>query len=136
MEKCYGRMLFLQNALILEGMKQPIINELELRERLQGDQDLLSQVAQLFVADAIERLGQLQEAVALGDLAQVARLAHSIKGTAANVAAGRLLVIAEQLEILAQAGKLAEIKLILSGMERELNLVSKEILKIAQVGES
>jgi PAS domain S-box-containing protein len=58
-----------------------------LRERTLDDDDLAQTIAVAFVIDLAQRLDQLGEALAAGDLAGAARQAHTVKGAAASVGA-------------------------------------------------
>jgi PAS domain S-box-containing protein len=67
-------------------------------ERLMGDEVLARKVMDLFLVDTPKHLTDLERAMAQGDLAGVRRAAHTIKGAAANLAAGRLMASARSAE--------------------------------------
>ena len=58
-----------------------------LRERTLGDDDLARTVATVFVADLAQRLDQLADLLAAGDLTGATRQAHAIKGAAGSAGA-------------------------------------------------
>jgi len=66
--------------------------------------DLARRVLKLFSDSAVHTVTEIQQSLAAGDLAQVRRHAHSLKGSAANVAARPLQAIATDLERVSRAG--------------------------------
>jgi len=64
-----------------------------------GGRELLDKIVSLFRSTSAERLEALQVAVASHDLRQVSRLAHAIKGSAAQVGAEPLRASAAALEL-------------------------------------
>ena len=61
-----------------------------------GEPDLLAELIGLFLRDTSERLQALHDAAL--DAARVARVAHAVKGSAANIGAMRLQQVAGDLE--------------------------------------
>jgi len=76
-----------------------------------------------FLEDLPGHLEQLQQALQTQDMAELARLAHTIKGAAANSGAGRLAQKAQQLEREARAGTGSACDDLVSGLAYESNLV-------------
>jgi HPt (histidine-containing phosphotransfer) domain-containing protein len=72
--------------------------------RAGDDREFYRELLDLFLADARQRLAQLEAALGTGDLKEVAATAHSIKGAAANLAAGRAREIACAIESRGRAG--------------------------------
>jgi HPt (histidine-containing phosphotransfer) domain-containing protein len=75
----------------------------EMREALAlvqriGGADLLHKVIGLFRTTSEQRMGALREAVAAGERQQVSRLAHAMKGSAAQVGAEALRALSAALE--------------------------------------
>ncbi|RYU57753.1 PAS domain S-box protein [Methylolobus aquaticus] len=75
-----------------------------LHRRVLHDEDLYWEVINSFCEDLPGRIEQLRTALAAGDLPAVQRQAHTIKGTAANVAADALSALALSIEQAADTG--------------------------------
>ncbi len=72
--------------------------------RAGDDREFYRELLDLFLDDARQRLERLAGALSAGDLKEVASAAHSIKGAAANLAAGRARDIAYAIESRGRAG--------------------------------
>jgi CheY-like chemotaxis protein len=83
----------------------PIDRE-QLMARLGGDEDLLIEVAQLFIEDCPSRLGAIKSAIDARDAGAVRTTAHALKGAAANLSAARLLAATQTLERLGIEGRM------------------------------
>ena len=75
-------------------------------ERVGGDQELLKEIAQLFLDDAPGGLALIREAVEKNDALALQRAAHSLKGSVANFGAEETVEAAYQLEQMGANGKL------------------------------
>lgn len=75
-----------------------------LMDRLLDDDDLVRELVDAFLVDTPEQVSALEAAFAAGDIHQTERLAHRIKGAAANLSACRLQQVAGALEFIARAG--------------------------------
>lgn len=82
----------------------------ELVDRLAGDMDLSWEVLSEFVEELPRRLAEIEESLCAGDWALTRRLAHTLKGAAANLSAHRLSESALALERAAQDGNTKEIE--------------------------
>ena len=74
-----------------------------------GDDDLLAEVAAVFLEDLPVHVGELTQAIAAVDLVRANREAHSIKGAARNFGMDRLAAVAGEVEVIARAGEVARI---------------------------
>ncbi len=86
-------------------------------------EDLLGQLAALFLADAQTRVGSLRQALAEGDALAVVRSAHSLTGSSGNLGATELSRLCG---ILAADGRAAELvgrSALIDGIEAELERV-------------
>jgi len=92
---------------------------------LGGDRALLRDLARVFVEDAPGRSDALRAAAASRDAAQLERLAHSLKGSAAILRAARLQAACAALESAAQAGGVAPAPALLDGVDHELARVAE-----------
>ncbi len=62
------------------------------------DKEIVEELIRSFVSDAAERLRSMRSVMLSGDGAQLARLAHSLKGSAAQMGAGQMAELCRQLE--------------------------------------
>jgi two-component system, sensor histidine kinase and response regulator len=91
----------------------------ELLARVGGDEQLLREVTQLFLADLPERLAAIDAAVGHGDAEQVRLAAHALKGMACNLSAGAVVESAGELEALGRDRTLDRSVLVLRRLEGE-----------------
>lgn len=81
----------------------PLLAIDETLERMSGDMELLSNLFGLFQSDAPKKLTSISQFETAGDMYQVSRIAHSLKGASATVGASRLCQAAIELEQRAKA---------------------------------
>jgi two-component system sensor histidine kinase/response regulator len=74
------------------------IDRVSLLERVEGDQELLTEMVHLFQQDAPDLLTAMRDALQRGDLTVLERSAHSLKGAASNLSAKAAVAAALQLE--------------------------------------
>jgi HPt (histidine-containing phosphotransfer) domain-containing protein len=102
------------------------IDRVRLLAQIEGDVDLLREIASLFFADYPRRLGELKDAVARGDSNGVSSAAHSIKGSVASLAARPCYEAAQRLEQMGSSGDLTGVGAACAALEAEV-----ERLKVA-----
>lgn len=73
-------------------------------ERLDGDRELLGELAHLFADEWPQTSAEIESALAKVDAASLDRCAHGLKGASANIGAKKLSAAALELEKLARAG--------------------------------
>ena len=56
-------------------------------DRMEGDRELLSEIVQLFISECPRTFGELREALNANDAHLLERLAHTLKGSSANISA-------------------------------------------------
>jgi Amt family ammonium transporter len=88
--------------------------------RCLNDATLLAQVATKFRDRSRLTWEQIQRAALAGDAQETARLAHAIKGSAANLSAVRLSNVAAQIETLGKAGDLSTVQTAIQQLGDEL----------------
>ena len=98
--------------------------------RVGGDADLLREIAGLFEMDCPQALEKLREAIDSGDTREAHRLAHGLKGSAANFGATPAVDAAFRIEQLARDGKLGEIDGLLETLERALDTLRSELKEV------
>jgi HPt (histidine-containing phosphotransfer) domain-containing protein len=76
--------------------------------RLGNDEELLREIAQIYLEDSPAMLERIQTAVAAGDASGLQRAAHSLKGLAATLSAAEVVGGAQRLEHLAASRNLTD----------------------------
>lgn len=90
---------------------------------LGGDRRLLSELVGIFVEDSPKRLQAMRAALAASDIRQLEHVAHSLKGSAAILGAGRLQSAALALEDAAHDGHTENNPDLVAQIARELDQV-------------
>jgi HPt (histidine-containing phosphotransfer) domain-containing protein len=80
-----------------------------LHTRCMGNLDFVQRVLEKFEQRVPEELAELERLVALNDGEEVARVAHRLKGTSANVSADGLCQAAAEIEDLGRTGRVADV---------------------------
>jgi PAS domain S-box-containing protein len=88
--------------------------------QVDGNRELMSELVAIFVQDYPRQLERLKRAVGEKDARGVARAAHSLKGSASNLAAAGVVAAARRLEVMGQAEDLAGAGQALQELEVEL----------------
>ena len=87
-------------------MNDMIYNEGEFLHRILDDRELAQVILAKFLEDFPSRMEKLAQAVGAGSSEDIRKLAHSIKGTTANISAKNLSGAAARLEECAERGDL------------------------------
>lgn len=87
----------------LPGPETPVIDETRLMAEFGGDREILAELRDLFLEHAPPLFETITAAIASGDLAAIARDAHSLKGACATYGAPRLAMVCKVLELAAKA---------------------------------
>lgn len=74
--------------------------------RLDGDQDLLRQLADLFVTQGPKEMREVQEALLQGDASRLVQAAHKLKGSVIQFSAPSVIAIVKELDQLSRSGDL------------------------------
>jgi CheY-like chemotaxis protein len=80
----------------------------EVLRRLEGDEQLLREVVELFIQDSAGLIDRLRSAVQANDAAEVRAAAHRLKGAASNLAATPVTEAARALELIGEQGTVSE----------------------------
>jgi len=105
-----------------------------LLERLGNDESLIPEILSLFLEEMPNLLNQVKGALADRDGAKLERLAHSIKGSSATVAAPSLRDAAFELETAAKKRDLDRAPLLVERLERDLERFSETVSSIRAPG--
>jgi CheY-like chemotaxis protein/HPt (histidine-containing phosphotransfer) domain-containing protein len=85
-----------------------VFDQSVLLAQVEGDQELLAELVELFTEDSPRLLSEIEQAVVRGDGDGLARAAHTLKGAASNFGAHGVVTLARRLEEMGYAGELAE----------------------------
>ena len=98
--------------------------------RVDGDADLLKEIAVLFLEEYPGSLKELRDAIACGDVQQAERTAHALKGSVSNFGSLAALEVAREIEDLGRSGKLAEMTPLLDHLELALGALRLELERL------
>jgi HPt (histidine-containing phosphotransfer) domain-containing protein len=98
--------------------------------RVDGDVELLREIAMLFQQECPQALENLRDAISRGDGPAAGRAAHGIKGSASNFGAAPAVAAAIRIEQLANAGSLEEIRGAYEALDLHLAKLIQELQEI------
>jgi HPt (histidine-containing phosphotransfer) domain-containing protein len=101
----------------------PVFDQTGLLERLEGDRELAAVIIEAFLDDMPGQIENLKNIVAANDAHTAGRLAHSIKGAAANCGGERLRKAALTMENAADDGDLDAVKSRINELEAQFSLL-------------
>ena len=97
----------------------------ELRDRVDGDEELMREVLAIYLEDTPTLLDALRQALETKQAEAVSKAAHTLKGSSANIAAERLRSQAYQLEQQARAGDLNRATALFETIQSEFQELEK-----------
>lgn len=95
--------------------------------RMDGDEDLLQEIIAVFLADVPDRMQDLQQMLTATEASGVERIAHGIKGAAANVGAEATRAVAAEVEQLGRAGDLQQAAAAITRLEQEVERLRTQL---------
>jgi two-component system sensor histidine kinase/response regulator len=95
--------------------------------RVGGDETLLKEIAELFLADYPNALRDLRQAVARTDADALERAAHGLKGSVANFGAQPVVDAAQKLENMGRSRTLEDAGSALTALELALDALRPEL---------
>jgi HPt (histidine-containing phosphotransfer) domain-containing protein len=101
-------------------------------ERLEGNQELLTELIQLFLGEAPLLIEAMRTALQKGDMRELGRSAHSMKGAASNFSAYGTVSAASQLENDANKGDSESAKACLATLEVVVERLLPELANLCQ----
>ncbi len=100
--------------------------------RVEGDAELLGEMAGLFLDSYPELLSEIRDAVARDDRQALERAAHSLKGSVGNFAARAAVDASLRLEMMARHGDLTESEQALNALEEEIERLTPPLQDLAR----
>jgi len=98
----------------------PVFDVGEVLDSLDGDSELLHEIAGIFLTQFPRHMEKIRNAVSNRDAKLLERAAHALKGAAANLLAQGVVDTALKLEEIGRAGSVAGTEAALASLEREL----------------
>ncbi len=97
-----------------------VFNVQEVLERVDGDRGFLLELIDIFLGETPRLLGNMREALATRDSAELELAAHSLKGSAGNFAAPALYELSRRLERMGHDGDFTEGAETFAALEAEM----------------
>ncbi len=107
--------------------KITLIHREELLERLDGDEELLQEISEVFAYEVPKQMEILKKAVEISDSEVAEREAHSLKSSSAYIGAYSVREIALQLEVKAKGKSLSDAYALYEALENEVEKVLNEL---------
>jgi len=122
------------NKAMTDNLQEPDdqFDRASLLERVEGDQELLTEMIHLFQEDAPNLVTAMRDALERGDMTVLERSAHSLKGAVGNLSAKATAAAAQQLEKDARNQDSKSAKESLANVERAINLLLPALAELCQ----
>lgn len=115
-------------------MSAPVFDKESAMERIDGDQELLQELAQIVLEDLPNLLEDIRSAIASGDASTVDAAAHKLKGSAGNLGGMSVLEASQLLESMGRAGDLSQAQEAFQNLEAEANKLQAILQTIVKQG--
>jgi signal transduction histidine kinase/CheY-like chemotaxis protein/HPt (histidine-containing phosphotransfer) domain-containing protein len=109
--------------------QRPVFDKSSLLRRVGDDEEFLAKLVALFLQDIPKQISSLEEALKKNDGLLCERIAHSIKGSSANLGAESIRMVASEMEadlkngdMMTAAGRLKELKQDFAAFERHCSM--------------
>ncbi len=91
-----------------------------------NDRDFAGSIVSIFVNDACKRLQKLGELIRAGNVSEVQRAAHTLKGASANICALEFSSLAAGIESLARERRMNEVEKVFGKLKRAFEELRKQ----------
>jgi signal transduction histidine kinase/DNA-binding response OmpR family regulator len=115
-------------------LPQDVLNKDTLLASVDGDVELLGEMAAIFLDECPKRLSDIRHAVASSDARALQRTAHTLKGSVANFTAHTATQAAMRLEMMGRDGDLTESEPALIELEGEIERLKPALEALTKVG--
>jgi CheY-like chemotaxis protein/HPt (histidine-containing phosphotransfer) domain-containing protein len=109
-----------------------VFDQRELLDRLGGDEEIFREIVATFLEDAPLQVEKLKQALREGDAAWVERQAHSLKGSAMNMAGKALQTVALEMEVAGKERNLGRASSLVEKLDQELERLKKSLVSLIQ----
>jgi HPt (histidine-containing phosphotransfer) domain-containing protein len=97
---------------------------------LPGEPDVLTEVLTLFLSEVPPKMTRLRNACSSGNIEEMQRAAHSLKGSAGNIGAQGMFDVCRQLDGLGRSGNLEAASTLVAALDVEFDKVQAEIRRL------
>jgi HPt (histidine-containing phosphotransfer) domain-containing protein len=111
-----------------------VLDLCESLSRVGGDQDLFYASGRLFLAESLQEVSAVREALGRGDGAGLVAAAHTLKVSAMTICSPRLFASAKRLEALGRQGEFAEASSVCTDLETRLAEVQDALRELIAGG--
>jgi CheY-like chemotaxis protein/HPt (histidine-containing phosphotransfer) domain-containing protein len=118
----------------VSGINVSEINRGELLEQLDGDQELLEELAELFLQNSPKTMAALRKGVESAQPGQVEAAAHLLRGTLGHLTAKGAAAVAQELESAGHTGNLERAAPLFAALEQQVERVRKELSELIRAG--
>jgi PAS domain S-box-containing protein len=105
----------------------PVLDFAAALDRVDGDRELLENLMGMFAGECSHDIAEIRKSLEARDIGQLERLAHTLKGASASLAAGRVADAAFALEKQARTGEVGNAEQLLEILVAEINRLLPEI---------
>jgi CheY-like chemotaxis protein/HPt (histidine-containing phosphotransfer) domain-containing protein len=105
----------------------PVLDSAAALERVEGDRELLEELMEMFAAECSHGIAEIRKSLEARDMRLLERLAHTLKGASASLAAGRVADAAYALEKQARTGEVGNAEQLLGTLNGEIDRLLPEI---------
>jgi len=105
----------------------PLFDRATVLDNLDGDRELLREIAGIYLNSYGEELNRIGAAIAAGDAAKIFALAHTIKGSIGNFGADEAVEFARTIERHARDGQLGDIEASFQRLQALLDQLAAEL---------
>ncbi len=95
-----------------------------------GEPDVLAEVLTIFLQEVPPRIERVRASLAAGNIVEVQRAAHSLKGSAGNIGARALYDICRQVDDKGRSGDLSGLTTLVDALTSEFDKVEVEIHRL------
>ena len=131
-ERCVGKGERSAAMAMQSSQQTEKLDRASLLERVEGDQELLTEMIHLFLEDAPRQLAAMQDALQGGEASVLERAAHSLKGAASNLSAHVTVAAALELEKSARNGDMESSKLCLAKLQAAVQQLLPALAELCQ----
>jgi PAS domain S-box-containing protein len=128
---------------LMRGVAQPILpgvqigfafDHADVLARVEGDLDVLAELADLFRGESTRMLGEIRRSVDVSDAVALRVVAHTLKGSASNLGGRAVAEIALALERMGREGNFHGAHDQVTILERELTSLDAELAQVGKNG--
>jgi two-component system, sensor histidine kinase and response regulator len=117
---------------ITESPVAETLDRTAILERVEGDEELLKEIVQLFIEDCPRLMGQMQESVREKNASGLRLAAHTMKGSLGYFGPSQACALACELEILGRDGHLEQAALLYEALVAKLNQLQPALAGLIQ----